>query len=265
MLIDTHAHLYAKKFDHDRAEMIARGQAAGVEQFLLPNIDEASVAGMLALEEAYPNRCFAMMGLHPCSVTKNYQQDLKWVRQWLEQRDFIAIGEIGIDMYWDKTLLEEQKAAFLQQLAWALEYDRPIVIHARESLDILIDLVREVDDSNLRGVFHCFTGDLKQAEAILELGFYLGIGGVLTFKNGGLDKTLQEISLERIILETDAPYLAPVPYRGKRNESAYVREVAGKLATIKELPEEKVAQITTENAQKLFNLPQLQEQDTSER
>lgn len=257
MLIDTHAHLYANKFTNDRAEMIARAQAVGVKQFLLPNIDEASIAGMLELEAAYPNQCFAMMGLHPCSVKENYQEDLAWVRKWLDKRDFLAIGEIGIDLYWDKTLLAEQKAAFLQQIEWALEFDRPIVIHARESLDILIELVKAVGDSNLRGVFHCFTGDVAQAEAIMELGFYLGIGGVLTFKNGGLDKTLAEISLERVILETDAPYLAPVPYRGKRNESAYIQEVVNKLALIKQLPSTKVAKITTENAQKLFNLPQL--------
>lgn len=257
MLIDTHAHLYAKAFTNDRAEMIERASAGGVKQFLLPNIDEASIAGMLELETQYPNQCFAMMGLHPCSVKENYQEDLRWVRKWLEKRDFLAIGEIGIDLYWDKTLLAEQKAAFLQQVEWALEFDRPIVIHARESLDILIDLVKSVDDVNLRGVFHCFTGDVAQAEAIMELGFYLGVGGVLTFKNGGLDKTMAKISLERVILETDAPYLAPVPYRGKRNESAYIQEVANKLALIKGLSSGKVAEITSENAQKLFNLPQL--------
>jgi TatD DNase family protein len=182
---------------------------------------------------------------------------LAWVRKWLDQRDFIAVGEIGIDLYWDKTFIEEQKAAFLQQVEWALEFDRPIVIHARESLDLLIDLIKEVGDPNLRGVFHCFTGNVAQAEAIMKLGLYLGIGGVLTFKNGGVDKTLAEISLERIILETDAPYLAPIPYRGKRNESAYVQEVAVKLASIKGLSLAKVASITSENAQKLFNLPAL--------
>ena len=257
MLIDTHAHLYAKAFENDRAAMIERAKAAGVQQFLLPNIDEASIAGTLELEAAYPGRCFPMMGLHPCSVKENYQEDLAWVRKWLDQRDFIAIGEIGIDLYWDKTFIEEQKAAFLQQVEWALEFDRPIVVHARESLDLLIDLVTEVGDANLRGVFHCFTGNVAQAEAIIELGLYLGIGGVLTFKNGGVDKTLAEISLERIILETDAPYLAPIPYRGKRNESAYVQEVAVKLASIKGLSLASIASITSENAQKLFNLPPL--------
>jgi TatD DNase family protein len=257
MLIDTHAHLYAKAFENDRAAMIERAQAVGVAKFLLPNVDESSIAGMLELEAAYPGRCFPMMGLHPCSVKENYLADLAWVRKWLDQRDFIAIGEIGIDLYWDKTFIEEQKAAFLTQVEWALEFDRPVVIHARESLDVLIDLLREVGDPNLRGVFHCFTGNVAQAEAIMKLGLYLGVGGVVTFKNGGVDKTLAEISLERIILETDAPYLAPIPYRGKRNESAYVQEVAAKLASIKGLSLAKIASITSENARKLFNLPSL--------
>lgn len=257
MLIDTHAHLYAKAFDHDRAAMIERAEVAGVKQFLLPNIDESSIAGMLALEAAYPGRCFPMMGLHPCSVKENYLADLAWVKKWLDQRDFIAVGEIGIDLYWDKTFIEEQKAAFLQQVEWALALNLPVVIHARDSLDLLIDLLKALGDPNLRGVFHCFTGNVAQAEAIMKLGLYLGVGGVLTYKNSGLDKTLAEISLERIILETDAPYLAPIPYRGKRNESAYVQEVAVKLASIKGLSLAKVTSITSENARNLFNLPSL--------
>lgn len=255
MLIDTHTHLYAKAFNSDRDEMIQRAIAERVEQFLLPNIDEDSIPGMLALEEQYPGRFFPMMGLHPCSVGADYQKDLEWVKRWLDQRDFIAVGEIGVDLYWDKTYVEEQKAAFIQQAEWAIELDRPIVIHSRESIDILIDLIRTINDPGLRGVFHCFTGDQRQAEEIMELGFYLGIGGVLTFKNAGLDKTMAEISLERVILETDAPYLAPVPKRGKRNESAYVRMVADKLASIKQLSVGEIEQITTENAQKLFRLP----------
>lgn len=255
MLIDTHTHLYAKAFNVDREEMIQRAIAEGVEQFLLPNIDEESIPGMLALEKDYPGRFFPMMGLHPCSVGANYQKDLEWVKHWLDQRDFIAVGEIGVDLYWDKTYVEEQKAAFIQQAEWSIERDRPIVIHSRESIDMLIELIRTIGDPNLRGVFHCFTGDQRQAEEIMELGFYLGIGGVLTFKNAGLDKTLAKISLDRVILETDAPYLAPVPKRGKRNESAYVRMVADKLALIKQLAVEEIEQITTENAQKLFRLP----------
>ncbi|RME98209.1 MAG: TatD family deoxyribonuclease, partial [Bacteroidetes bacterium] len=226
MLIDTHAHLYSKKFDHDREEMLQRAIAAGVGQFLLPNIDRESIESMLALEAAHPDRCHAMMGLHPCSVQANYQEELAVVRDWLDKRPFLAVGEIGIDLYWDKTYLEEQKEAFLLQVEWALELDLPIVIHARESLDLLIELVRGVGDKRLRGVFHCFTGSLAQAQAIIELGFYLGIGGVATYKNSGLTETLAQLPLSAIILETDAPYLAPVPKRGKRNESAYVRYVA---------------------------------------
>lgn len=255
MLIDTHTHLYAKAFNNDREEMIQRARDAGVAQFLLPNIDEESIAGMIDLEEKYPGRCFPMMGLHPCSVGANYQNDLAWVKRWLDQRDFIAIGEIGVDLYWDKTYVEEQKAAFLQQAEWAIERDRPIVIHSRESIDMLIELIRSMGDPSLRGVFHCFTGDVRQAEKIMNLGFYLGIGGVLTFKNSGLDKTLAEISLDRVILETDAPYLAPVPHRGKRNESAYVSLVADKLASIKQLPVAEIAEQTSRNAQTLFRLP----------
>lgn len=255
MLIDTHTHLYAKAFKEDRDEAIERAIAAGIEQFLLPNIDEDSIEGMLALEEQYPGRCFPMMGLHPCSVGADYQKDLAWVKRWLDQRDFIAIGEIGVDLHWDTTYVEEQKAAFIQQAEWAIERDRPIVIHSRKSIDMLIELIEQINDPALRGVFHCYTGDAEQAEKIMNLGFYLGIGGVVTFKNAGLDKTLAEISLDRVILETDAPYLAPVPHRGKRNESAYVSLVADKIASIKQLPVADIAQLTSRNAQALFGLP----------
>lgn len=254
MLIDTHAHLYAKKFDDDRDAMLQRAMEQGVKQFLLPNVDQHSIAGMLELEETYPGQCFAMMGLHPCSVKENYEEELAIVKEWLYKRDFLAIGEIGIDLYWDKTFVQQQQDAFLRQVEWALERDRPIVIHARDSIDLLIELVQDVQDGRLRGVFHCFTGDAAQARQIMDLGFYLGIGGVLTFKNGGVDKTLKELMLDRIILETDAPYLAPVPHRGKRNESAYVALVADKLASIKELPLAEVARITTANARELFGL-----------
>jgi TatD DNase family protein len=255
MLIDTHAHLYAKAFKDDREAMLERARQQGVEQFLLPNIDQHSIAGMLELEAAHPGECFAMMGLHPCSVKENYEEELAIVKEWLDQRDFLAVGEIGIDLYWDKTFIKEQQTAFLQQLEWALVIDRPIVIHARDSIDMLIELVQEKQNGNLRGVFHCFTGDLIQARKIMDLGFYLGIGGVLTYKNAGLDKTLNNLPLDRIILETDAPYLSPVPYRGKRNESSYIHYVAAKLALIKELELAAVADITTANARQLFRLP----------
>lgn len=251
-LIDTHAHLYSRKFENDRDEMIGRAVERGIEQFYLPNIDSSSIEGMLALEKAYPDRCVAMMGLHPCSVQDNYEEELAIVRSWLEKRPFCALGEIGIDLYWDKSTLPIQEIAFKRQIEWALEFDIPIVIHARDSLEEILAVVEEVKDEKLRGIFHCFTGDVQQAERAIQLGFHLGIGGVLTFKNAGLDKTIAEIDLEHLVLETDAPYLAPVPKRGKRNESAYVYFVAEKLSEIKGVTLEEIANVTTANAEKIF-------------
>jgi TatD DNase family protein len=251
-LIDTHTHLYAKQFDDDRAEMMQRAFANKVEAFYLPNIDSSSIEGMLELEQTYPGQCFAMMGLHPCSVKENYKEELATVKEWLDKRPFVAIGEIGIDLYWDKTFFEQQKEAFLTQVEWAKELDIPIVIHSRESTSIIIELLREVKDDRLRGIFHCFGGSVEEAEAIIDLGFLLGIGGVLTFKKSGLANTLASVDLKHIVLETDSPYLAPVPYRGKRNESSYVLHVAEKLATVKQMGLDEVAQITTENANALF-------------
>ncbi len=229
-----------------------RAIALGVDRVYLPNIDSSSVEAMLALEEAYPEHCFAMMGLHPCSVKADYEEELAKVRNWLDKRPFAAVGEIGIDLYWDKTFFEQQKEAFLRQISWAKELDRPIVIHSRDATDVIIELLDTVRGEKLRGIFHCFTGTLEQAEAITEMGFLLGIGGVLTFKNSGLDRVMEDISLDKVVLETDAPYLAPVPYRGKRNESGYVVKVGEKLASIKGEAIEKIAQITTENALNLF-------------
>lgn len=254
MFVDTHAHLYAKAFDNDRLAMIERAKKAGVKQFLLPNVDSESIGGMLDLESQLPNECFAMMGLHPCSVKENYKEELAIVKKWLDQRDFIAVGEIGVDLYWDKTYIEQQKEAFIQQAQWAIDLDIPIAIHCRESMDLVIELVAQMNEPKLRGVFHCFNGNVEQAEKIISLGFYLGIGGVLTFKNSGLDKTLEKIPLGKIILETDAPYLAPTPNRGKRNESAYVALVADKLAIIKDLSVDQVADVTTKNACELFQI-----------
>jgi TatD DNase family protein len=251
-LIDTHAHLYSRKFDTDRAAMIERAIERGVEEFFLPNIDSGSIDGMLALEAAYPDRCFAMMGLHPCSVQENYEEELAIVRSWLDKRHFCAVGEIGIDLYWDKTTLSIQEIAFKTQIDWALEFDLPIVIHARESTEEILAILEEVRSDRLRGIFHCFTGDLPQAERAIALGFHLGLGGVLTFKNSGLDKTIADIDLKHLVLETDAPYLSPLPYRGKRNESAYVYYVAEKLAEVKSLPLEEIAKITSANAEKIF-------------
>lgn len=251
-LIDTHTHLYLPQFDEDRNEMIHRALDAGVMQMYLPNVDSETIESMLALEAAYPEHCFAMMGLHPCSVKENYKEELEIVQSWLAKRPFVAIGEIGIDLYWDQTFVKEQKEAFLIQCEWAKKMDLPIVIHTREATQVAIDLVREVKDARLRGIFHCFGGTLEEAQAIIDLGFYLGIGGVLTFKKSGLDKVMEDIDLQNIVLETDSPYLAPVPHRGKRNESAYIRFVAEKLAEIKGVSMEEVARISSDNAKQVF-------------
>lgn len=252
ILIDTHTHLYASQFDEDRTEVVKKAIEAGIEKMYLPNIDSESIQGMLELEQAFPEHCFAMMGLHPCSVKENYNEELKVVEKWLKERPFVAVGEIGIDLYWDKTFFEEQKKAFLIQIEWAKELNLPIVIHSREATDVIIDILKTVKDDKLKGIFHCFTGTPKQAKEIIDLGFYLGIGGVVTFKKAGLDKTVQQIDLKHIVLETDAPYLAPTPYRGKRNESAYILNIAKKVSEAKEIPIEKVADITTNNALEIF-------------
>ena len=251
-LIDTHAHLYASEFDADRDQMISRAIEQGVEQFYLPNIDSGSIQAMFRLEETYPGRCFAMMGLHPCSVKDDYRNELAIVRQWLERRTFCAIGEIGLDFYWDLTHVEEQKSAFLTQVEWALEFDLPIVIHSRQSMDEILALLQPIKNPRLRGIFHCFGGSPEQAQAAIELGFLLGIGGVLTYKKAGLDIVLADIDLKHLVLETDAPYLTPVPHRGKRNESAYLRLVAGRLSEVKGLSLEEIARQTSANAEKLF-------------
>ena len=254
MFVDTHTHIYVKQFDDDRAEMMERALAAGVETFFLPNIDQDSIEAMLSLEEQYPNRCHAMMGLHPCSVNENVETALEIVKNQLDRRPFVAVGEIGIDLYWEKKFFAHQEMAFKQQIGWAKESDIPIVIHCRDATPEVLRILKECKDDKLRGIFHCFGGSVAEAEQIIELGFLLGIGGVLTFKKAGLDKTLKDIGLENIVLETDSPYLAPVPFRGKRNESAYLRLVAEKLADIKQLPLAKIAQITSENALRIFQL-----------
>jgi len=252
MLVDTHAHLYLKEFDADREEMMQRASEAGVARVYLPNIDSRSVESMLAVEAAYPDRCFPMMGMHPCSVKDDYETELSIVRHWLEQRPFCAVGEIGIDLYWDKTFFEAQQKVFLTQVEWALEFDLPIVIHLRDSFDEVVELLRPIRDSRLRGIFHCFGGSVQQAETAISLGFLLGIGGVLTYKKAGLDETLKHIGLEHLVLETDSPYLSPVPHRGKRNESAYVRIVAERLAEVKQENIGVIAEVTSRNALKIF-------------
>jgi TatD DNase family protein len=251
-LIDTHTHLYLEQFDEDREAVVESAFENGVDALYLPNVDSRTIEGMLDMEKKWPGRCFPMMGVHPCSIGKDYKKELSIAREWLDKRSFVAIGEIGIDLYWDKTYVEEQKIAFSTQMDWALEFDIPIVIHSRDATDVIIDLMRTRADRLPKGIFHCFTGNLEQARAIIDLGFYLGIGGVVTFKNGGLDKTIVDVDLENLVLETDAPYLTPTPYRGKRNESSYVTLVGKKLAEVKGVSLERVAAVTTRNAEKIF-------------
>lgn len=257
MLIDTHAHLYAEQFDHDRDIMITRAKNAGLEKILLPNIDVDSVEGMLQMVRDYPDFCHPMMGLHPCSVDQNFEEKLDIIYSRLHAEPIVAIGEIGIDLYWDKTTLDLQREAFRIQVKWAKDMNLPIVIHARDSYNELFEELNKLNDDRLSGVFHCFTGSKQQAEKIIDYGnFYLGLGGVLTYKNSGLSRFIQELPLEKIMLETDAPYLPPVPHRGQRNESAYVLFVAQKLAELFNLSVEEVSSTTSLNARKLFGLNQ---------
>jgi TatD DNase family protein len=250
--IDTHAHLYSKKFDQDRKEMVRRAIAAGVNRLYLPNIDEESTAAMLQLEEDFPDHCFAMMGLHPCSVTEQVDKDLAWVEYWLGERKWAGIGETGIDLYWDKTWIEQQKKAFAQQIEWAKDLNRPVIVHARESNEVCLEVVREGQDGRLRGIFHCFSGTLEQAKEMIDLGFILGIGGTVTYPKSELPAVLKHIDLKHLVLETDAPYLPPVPHRGKRNESSYIPVIAEMVSEIKVVPVAEVARRTTENALAMF-------------
>lgn len=253
-MIDTHTHLYSTEFDEDRVEMIQRALDKGVERFYLPAIDSETHQNMLKLEADYPNQIFSMMGLHPCSVKpESWENELKLVKDYLDKRNFVAIGEIGIDLYWDQSTLDIQVEAFERQIDWAIQLDLPIVIHTRSSFDEVFEVLARKKHPKLRGIFHCFSGDLDQAKRAIDLGFILGIGGVVTFKNGKIDQFLAEIPLEKIVLETDSPYLAPVPFRGKRNESAYVELVAGKLVDIYGLPFEEINRITSENALRVFS------------
>lgn len=254
-MIDTHTHLYSEAFNEDRTEMIQRAKDKGVTLFFLPAINSEYHQNMLDLEAQYPNEIFAMMGLHPTYIKpETYQEEMAMVKNFLQQRVFCAIGEIGIDLYWDKSHLDLQQQCFREQIDWAIELDRPIVIHSRDSFDETFEVLEEKKHSRLRGIFHCFTGTLEHAKHAIDLNFALGIGGVVTFKNGKIDQFLNEIPLEHIVLETDAPYLAPVPFRGKRNESSYLEYVAGKLVDIYQLPYETIDQITTQNAKSIFGI-----------
>lgn len=252
MLIDTHCHLYLPELREDIDSVIERAEKEGVTRFYMPAIDSNTCDDLLLLEQAFPGRCFAMMGLHPCSVKENYAEELRIVEQWFKERQFAAMGEIGLDYYWDRTFEKEQVMAFHQQIEWAIQYDRPIVIHSRNAMDECIEIVKEHQSGNLKGIFHCFSGTYDQAEKIIDSGLYLGIGGVVTYKKAGLAEILDRISLEHIVLETDAPYLAPVPFRGKRNESSYLKYVIEKIAMVKNVTAAEVGTITTGNAQKIF-------------
>ena len=254
--IDTHCHLYSNDFKADSPEMIRRALDAGVTKCFLPNIDIESVPDMLALELAYPENCFPMMGLHPCHVKADFRERLREMRQWFEKGAFSGVGETGLDFHWDLTYREEQFEAFQVQAEWAIQFGLPLVIHSRKSLDECLQVVRDNQDGRLRGVFHCFSGTVEQAKAVVDLGFHMGIGGVVTYKNGGLEPVLQALGLDHVVLETDAPYLSPVPHRGKRNEPAYLIHVAEKIADILGMPVGEVADQTTRNAEKLFNNPQ---------
>lgn len=252
MFIDTHTHLYSSEFNDDREAIINFAISKGVTQFYMPNIDSTSIDGMLQLEKHYPQSCFPMIGLHPCSVKENYKEELEIVKRWLNKRKFFALGEIGLDLYWDKTFIKEQEIAFRQQIDWALEFNYTIDIHCRNAFNEIYTILCSYNKLP-KGVFHCFSGNIEQAQQVIGLGnFKLGIGGVITFKNSGLDKVVKDLDLQHIILETDAPYLAPIPYRGKRNESSYIPLIAEKIASLKGISTADVAEITTKNAKQIF-------------
>ncbi|MHB9147362.1 MAG: TatD family hydrolase [Candidatus Amoebophilus sp.] len=252
--IDTHAHLYDEAYSKDRNQVISQSTQAGVTKILLPNIDTNSIEPMLALEEQHPTLCSAMIGIHPCYIKEDFQQQLYQIEYWLNKRSFIAIGEVGLDLYRDTTYQALQQEAFRIQLNWAKQYHLPVVIHTRQAFKETIHLLEKYQDSNLRGVFHCFSGTLAEAEQIIALGFHLGIGGIITFKNAGLAELIAKIDLQHLVLETDSPYLAPVPYRGKRNESTYLPYIAASIALSKQVDIATVASVTTANAKKLFGI-----------
>ena len=251
--IDTHTHLYVKEFKEDITEVIQRAVDEGVEQFYLPAIDSSETSALLELEKKYPEKIFAMAGLHPCSVKEDFKDELEKIEEQLSEREFAAIGETGLDFYWDTTFTKQQYESLHIHAHWAIQYKRPLVIHTRNAMQETIDVVNEYQGKGLYGVFHCFSGTLENAKDIIEAGFLLGIGGVLTFKNSGLAEVIKDIDLQYLVLETDSPYLAPVPFRGKRNESSYLKYIAKKLAEVKNISIEEVAQQTSKNAEFLFS------------
>ncbi len=251
-IIDTHSHLYLEEFKPDIIAVMERARFEGVKKIYLPGIDSNEIENMLTLEKQFPDECVAMMGLHPCYVKADYRAELAIVEDWLNKRPFVAVGEIGLDFYWSTEFQKEQYEAFAMQMQWALDKKMPIVIHTRNAMEETIKVVKPFADKGLTGIFHCFSGDASAAQRVVDMGFYLGIGGVLTYKKSGLAEALENISIEKLVLETDSPYLTPVPYRGKRNETAYISYVLAKLAEIKNLSREEAAAITTANAQKIF-------------
>lgn len=251
---DTHAHIYAEEFKADASDMLLRCEENNIQKIFMPNIDHTSVDAMMEVEMKNPNRCHAMMGLHPCSVKKDFERELYVVEDWLNKRSFSAVGEMGTDLYWDKTFWNEQQEAFKVQTQWAKKHGLPLVIHCRESMAETIELLKPFADGNLTGIFHCFSGTIEQAKEIISMNFYLGIGGVATFKNGGLDKILPDLDVHRMVLETDSPYLAPVPHRGKRNEPSYLTLVAQKICELKKMKLSELQKVTSGNALRIFKI-----------
>jgi len=254
ILTDTHTHLYSEAFDEDRAEMMQRAFDNNVQRMFVPAIDSTYTKAMFDLEKAYPRQVFLMTGVHPTHVKENYLEELAHVKGLLAQRSFVAIGEIGIDLYWDKTLLSQQQDAFRVQIQLAKQYELPIVIHCRDAFDEVFEILEEEKGKGLFGIFHCFTGTIEQAKKAISYNMKLGIGGVVTFKNGKIDQFLNEIALKHIVLETDSPYLSPTPYRGKRNETSYIVNVVAKLAEIFQVSENEIAEVTTENSKEVFGI-----------
>jgi TatD DNase family protein len=251
--IDTHSHIYDTGFQEDMDAVMVAAKSVGIEKIYMPGIDSTCIDDMMGMETKYPGFCIPMMGLHPCYVKENYQEELAIVEGWLTKRKFAAIGEIGLDYYWDKTFAKEQQLVFEKQMQWGLDYGLPINIHTRNAMGETIEMVKPFAKKGLKGIFHCFSGSKESAEQIVEMGFLLGLGGVLTYKNAGVAEAVVNIPMEFLVLETDAPYLPPVPYRGKRNEPAFMIEVAKKLAEIKNIPLHEVGEITSGNAERIFN------------
>lgn len=254
MLIDTHSHIYSEDFKKDIEEVLQNAYNNDVKKIILPNIDAGSAKHLIDLSNSYPHVCYPLMGVHPTSISKDYKDELLAVEYWLDKHKFYGIGEIGIDLYWDRNYIKEQQDAFRYQIKLAKSKQLPIVVHVRNSFEEVYEIVKEEQDGSLKGIFHCFSGDVVEAQKIIALGFLLGIGGVLTFKNSNLDEVIKKIDLKHLVLETDAPYLAPVPKRGRRNESSYLVYIAQRLAEIYSIPVEEVAEITTINARNLFGI-----------